>query len=307
MAIQGFKTKVGLGKETTFGTAVVPSFMLPNKAPKPKDIYKQIVDSDLRGSNSKDQQSQQGTGHSEVDLDFPAYPDLIGNMLMALLGTDTPTGAGPTYSHALTQADAPPSYSITDYDGVAAKVYAGQKISDLTLKYATDGDFRVTSKSTGKVSASAATPATAFTTAQQFLGWQSSVTIGGVANNKMIDFELSLKRVVELVWGAGDAKDVTDSAADALEVTGKMTFVPSDHTELNYYLNDTQPTCVIVITSGTNVLTLQMSVCSFESPTEIQRGGKAYPMISASFRAIYNATDAGSIKATLVNGQSASY
>ena len=89
-----------------------------------------------------------------------------------------------------------------------------------------------------------------------------------------------------------------------------MTFVPTDFTEMNYYLTNAQPAASIVFTSGANTLTLQMTKVAFQDPTELDHGSP-YLKVVASFEAVANATDAGTgnspAKLILVNTKAVAY
>lgn len=314
MPVPTFRLFAGLAKETTWGTAVPATTFYPILKPKHAVKYQTILDQGFRSNAAKDQGWFQGTAHTEIDYpDMMFYPDDSGHLFMGMLGTDTISGAGP-YTHTITLLNSalPPSYTLVKFDALlaTARSVAGSYMEDVTLKFAHRGALTVGVKARGKIEANVTAPSNTYSSAPILMPWQGALTLGGGSNAKLIDFSLNIKRPVELIFGINNSQDATAGNVGPIEVTGKMTFVPTDFTEINYYLNNTQPATSIVFTSGTNTLTLQMTKTAFEDPTELDHGS-AYAKISASFRAIANATDAGTgnspLKVIAVNGKAAAY
>jgi hypothetical protein len=122
--------------------------------------------------------------------------------------------------------------------------------------------------------------------------------------------QLDIKRPLSQIWGFSQSQDQSGMVVADMEVNNKMTFAPQDYTELNYFLNNTQPTFSLTLLSDVNSLTLQMSKLAFEDQTTLDHG-QPFARIVATGRAVVNATDAGignaPIKVIAVNSQSASY
>jgi hypothetical protein len=91
-----------------------------------------------------------------------------------------------------------------------------------------------------------------------------------------------------------------------VEMTGKLAFAVNDSTELNYYLNNTQPILSTVFTSGSNSLTIVMSKCAFIKASVID-SGSPYIKVTSPIRAIRNSTDSGCGKITLLNPKNTAY
>lgn len=318
MAQPSYLLQVGLAKEITWGTAVASTTFFPILKPSFETKYESIIDDGYRANASKDQAFYQGSGYTEVNLpDMMVYPTATGNLFMAMLGADAVTGAGP-YTHPITLLNSgnPPSYTLTKFDNLTANArqVAGVYFEELDLKFASTnagtGKLTATAKGRGKIETSVAKPTASFDAGSVYLPWQGALTLGGSSNAKLLTFDLALKRTVELQFPVANSQDVQGSTVYVLEVTGKLTFAPSDLTEYNDYLNNSQPAFSLVFTSGTNTLTLQMSKAAFESPTLLDHGSP-YAKVSASFRAIANSTDAGTgnspIKVIVVNGQATNY
>lgn len=115
----------------------------------------------------------------------------------------------------------------------------------------------------------------------------------------MLGGELNLKRQVNMVFGANNSQDPSLNQIGPLEVTGKLLFYMTDDTELNNYLNNSQPAVSILFTSGTNTLALALGKCDFEK-AKIDRGAE-FVKVDAQIRGHYNTADAGPCKITVVN------
>ncbi|MHB8573540.1 MAG: phage tail tube protein [Candidatus Dormibacteria bacterium] len=312
MPLAVFKRQTGFGKESTWGTGVAPTFGMAITGPKPKDDIKALYDDGLRGSPAKDFAYFPGVRQAMFDGDSLYYPDDTPNLLMAILGTDAVTGAGP-YTHALTAALTPPSYTISDFLGITgsnSRQYAGCYLSELSFKWATDADLKVSFKWGGKASTLIAQPTEAYTALTAVAGWQAALTLGGSSDTRLIDAEVTIKRQLEAVWGANNSQDPTAFVPGPLEVSGKLTVAPDDFTEYAYYTGNTQPTASILFTAGANTLTLQMTKTAIEAAQF--ETGKTFHTLPLSFKAIANSTDGTAsilspIKAIVVNSRSTTY
>lgn len=299
-------TWLGLAKEASFGTAVVPTYYSPFKDVKPEDVIDYIKDQGIRGAMATTYNVINGIQHSTMDITTDAYPDVLGLFLLSILGSDTVTGASSPYTHAfkLARTAQPPSLTHTYYDGTSIRQFAGHMVEEVSIKWAANAAIEVSVKSQGKVSAvygSALTPTPSSTT--PFAGWQFTATLGGTQKLNLVGFDISLKRKLYVQHAANDSTNPTAIVSGGLEVTGKATFDKADDTELNAFLNNTQPSFVLTGTQPTTnyQLTLTMSKCAFLkdpiSAKEVVQG-------DVDFESIDNGTDNGPIAITLVNGVS---
>jgi len=305
-----FQTQIGLGKEATWGTGVADTAYFPVDKPVFKDVPKWLNDTGYRGIRSKTFAKQQGVISTAFELpSMKFYPDDSGHFLMAILGSDAVTGTNP-YTHTLTQLNAlPPSYTLTDLSGLAAsgnaRQYTGGYVEEVTLEYKADGDFLISVKGQGKPSTLVAKPTASYSTQNFLLGWQAQLTLAAQVNARIMGMKYTLKQKVEVIWGGNAQQAPTAINVGPLELTGQMDVEPNDETEFLYYINNTQPVASLNFTSGTNQLTLQQSKMGFEQGP-ISRSGD-YVTIPMTFEGIYNTTDAGTLKAILVNPRSTSY
>jgi Phage tail tube protein len=187
---------------------------------------------------------------------------------------------------------------------------AGVYWSDLQFKFMNPGKLTVAAKGTGKIQTQATKATNSYEANSVFLPWQAVFTLAGAGNTKIFDASINLSRPVEWIWGFSGTQDGTGGNVGPLRIKGTFTAASTDLTELNYYLNNTQPVASIVFTSGTNTLTFQMSKTAFVDPTELDHGNP-YARTTMNFDAVANSTDAGTgnapIKVILVNTRNTAY
>lgn len=307
--------QVGLSKESVWGTAVAPATFFPVRgAVKVELRQNNLLDEGWTGVAGKDKTFIPGVQWSELDWpDMWFYPDTTPHFIMGMLGVDTVTGTNP-YTHTLTLLNTgnPPSYTTSKFDGLVAtaRQAAGVYFSDVSMKFANPGKFSIAVKGMGKIPTNATKPTASYSSLAPYIPWQAAATIGGSGNTKLIECQLDIKRPLAQIWGFNNTQDQTGIVVSDLEVNLKMTFAAQDYTELNYFINNTQPVVSILFTSGASTLTLQMSKVAFEDPTNLDHGSP-YARVVATGRAISNSTDAGTgnspIKVIAVNAQSTAY
>ena len=309
--VQTFLTQLMLAPETTFQTATtVGGASIAAKGPKANEIFESLYDQGYRGHASMDYAYYQGVGHSEIDLpDMWFYADDYGHFFMAMLGTDNATTSASSTSHVITLVDGlPKSYTLTDYNGVDTRQYAGLYFEEVDMKWTTPGRLTLSAKAQGMTATTAAKPAAAYSSASVYLPWEMASTINGVANVHIINMELALKRKVEPIWGMSNSQQPNLESDGPLEVTGKIDFAVADNTELNLYKSNTQPAATFLLTGAStiNTMTMHFNDLAFETPTVIDRT-KDFLVLQSAFRGIWNATDSGPLKVTLTNARTASY
>jgi Phage tail tube protein len=309
---------IGAGKEGSWNTPAVAATFFPLlPASKHKPMVEPIEDDGYRGTAARVQGWYQGVGWSEVDWgDLSFYPDDSGILLMGMLGVDTVTGTNPfTHTMTLLNTAFPPSYTCVRFTNLVATAeqVAGVYWEELTFKFVatgTAGRLTVSPKGRGTIQGTVTKPTNTYSAQQLVLGWQGALTLASVANAKLLTGTISLKRTVSMLFAAANSQNANGANVDQIDVSGTLEFYPTDMTEMNFYLNNTQPSASFLFTSGANTLTLQMSKTAWKSPTELD-AGTPYYRLRSSFTAVANATDAGTgnspLKAILVNPRAVTY
>jgi hypothetical protein len=98
---------VGIGRELTAGTAVLPAATVPVEKGEPDEKVTWLDDKSLRGSMAEEYGLVQGVEESEFDFSGPVYINTLGYILHNLMGDYTATGSTPANSTTLSaQANA---------------------------------------------------------------------------------------------------------------------------------------------------------------------------------------------------------
>jgi hypothetical protein len=307
------RSVLGIAKETVFGTAVPPTAFLPVNPPTPKDNLALLEDKGLRGSMVSMYDEIPGPASSTFDFDGDVFPDTLPWMLTGVLGDLLTTGASVPYSHAISVLNSgdgqTPSYTLTDFYGVAARAYAGAKFSELGVKFAGDGMLTYTAKAVALASAVATTPTAAYTAVPPLAGWTGVVSVGGTVLSNVIDGEVTIKRTVTVVDSVDGSQAPYKLWSGPVTADGKLTLVMEDDSQLINYLTNVKPALDINFTSGTGAaltqVKLHMSSVVY-SAADIGRG-KDFVELAVTFSAKANVTDVGAsagyspIKATVQN------
>lgn len=82
---------IGIAKEVTQGTYVVPAFYLPCTKIDAEDVYVEERDESYRNNDTTVQGIYQGPVDSALSIDMMAYPDALPYLLRAIVGPDTVT------------------------------------------------------------------------------------------------------------------------------------------------------------------------------------------------------------------------
>lgn len=255
------------------------------------------------------------TNVSGTTLTFANNPLRFAHSTAAAVHTVT----GP-YTHNFAALNSgsgqPPTHTATDYTTltptVGARAYPSLCVAQ--LDFTGNSEQLFTAKVTGNswVSAPAGqTPTNTTNFVVPMPNWRSTVTVGGVQVFNVSEWQLTIKRQLQVYWTNQGFQNPYIIARGPLDVTGSLSYsVAQDETPLTNMLNNTQPTLSIVINNGlssTNQLqyTFAVNKCAFI---------KAKPTRSAvlfgyddDWQGIANTTNVGGsgglgpIKVTVVN------
>ena len=305
------KQFLGLAKETTHGTPVVPAVTMPVAEFTPDQTFEMLADESWRGHLGDNSGLQQGVTKAEFDIKGPAFLDTLPHLLLNILGDRTTTGSAP-YQHAFSLLNSgsaqPPSHTFTHFQGPAATVGArqwpGACLSELTLKWSAESElFTVEGKGTSWGSQlPGSAPTAAPSTVPPLPAWRAIVGIGGPAASgtlvkNVATIELSLKRTLKPYYTASGSQDPYIIQRGKLEVTGKLNFVADSEAPFLAYLANTQPQLQVVIgngVSGAGQLSLQLDVDRAAYTTSKFSGGNDAAEYDVEWKAVSTTTNAGS-------------
>ena len=290
---------LGLAYETAYGTAVVPSFWLPVSSAKPQDEIKKIADEGRRANLSKTFAVYDGVTSSTFDVEFDCYPDAIGYLLKAIMGQDVVTGSAP-YFHKFQVVNAlAPSLTLSYFNGIAEHAYAGSVLSELSLKFDTESVVTATGKFDGIKGAPVATTTPSFSPINAFMGWGSSLKIGGASNTNMVGGEIDIKREVKLLYGANNSQSPNKFSSGRIDMTGKFTFDVEDEAELALLGSGLQTLDFILSQDANHSLEFSFSAAHIDKATIDT--SQEFVRVDLEFSTVYNVTDAGIATISLKN------
>lgn len=307
MAVQNsVRSFIGIAKEVTKGTVVAPTDFIPvmKDSVKPVDVIDPLYDTGLRGSMVTNYNYIQGRTRSTFDYSSAAFADTIGYALAGIMGSVATTGVSAPFTHTISlknsfaeNADAQPiSYTLTDFYAVNTRSYPGCQFSDFSLKFNADGLLEYDAKATGWESSDVAVPTPTFSTLLPTPVWRGTVSIGGSSVANAMNGNIDLKRAVTPIYGISSTQNPYQVFLGALEVTGKITFIMESDTELNRYLNNTQPAIVLDWNYGTGAdeVQIQATLTKGAYTAAVIERGDDFVQVTVDINAMGNATDAGS-------------
>ena len=171
------------------------------------------------------------------------------------------------------------------------------QFTDFTLKFNSEGLLEYDAKAMGWISSTATTPTPTFTTVTPTPVWTGTVTVGGTSISNAVDGEVSIKRPVTPIYGIANTQNPYQIFVGATEVTGKISFVMENDTQLTNYLTNTQPALVFNFSQGTGSTATQIQFTATKGAYvvgDITRG-KDFVQVEIQFNAQGNLTDAGTV------------
>lgn len=218
--------------------------------------------------------------------------------------------AASKHSFAQDQRATPiPSYSLTQFNKIETRGYAGCVMSELDLKIDPKAAVSADAKWMGMPSATETTVAPTFSSAQPVLGWQWALTLAGIASTRALTGDYSLKRAVEAINSSDGTQGPREIFPGALEVDYKMKAIFENNTDFSQFQGYTS---VPVVATLTQALAFGGSVLTITSTN--QKYTKFAPDFSTEYLSAdiessgsFNSTDNGLLVVTLSNFSSTAY
>jgi hypothetical protein len=185
---------------------------------------------------------------------------------------------------------------LTDFYAADVRSYPGCQFSDFSLKFNADGMLEYDTKTTGWASTAVADPTPTFSTVLPTQVWRGTVSIGGSAVSDAMTGNIDMTRSVTPVYGISDTQNPYQVFLGPLEVTGKITFIMEDDTELTRYLNNSQPAIVLnwAYGAGAAAVQIQATITKGAYTAAVIERGEDYVQVSIDLNGQGNTTDAGS-------------
>ena len=328
MALPRSRSYLGIAKETrpapgSSPSAVAATDYIPFTSITPFDNVKYLDDKGMRGSMVDEYGVIQGNIYSEFDFGGDVFADTVGYIYGGVLGDVATTGTGAPYTHtiALLNSQAsngqPTTFTLSDYYSLGSsstRQFAGVQFAGIDTKFSADALVTYTAKGMGYQSVTAANPTPSFSTVTPQAAWTGTVALAGGTTATLAEGNVNIQRAVTPIFTVDGTQAPYQLFAGPLTVDGSMLLVFESDTQLNYYLQNTQPSLSVDFTSGTGASLVQvkffMTKCAF-TVAKIERT-KDYIELNVNYKAIANTTDAGAssgyspVKVTLKNAKAAS-
>ena len=294
--------------------SVGPANYIPVTSLEFQDKYTQLDDKGYRGSNVDSYNRVQGVVNSEISLGGDLFTDTVGYLLGGIFGASDFTSGTPN-THAFSVKNTgngqPTPFLIYDFDVTNTRVFSGSKLSELAFKLDPSGLVSWTAKAQGMTSAVVSNPIQSYTNVNASPAWQAAATIGGTAIPTVVSADVTIKRANDVVQTLDGTQNPYSIFVGPCSASGSMTLVMEDDTQLLNYLQASQPSLDLTLTTGTGAtqqyFQLHFTKCNFDSAVPKQTG-KSYIELDVAFTAVANTTDATTagtgyspLKATIKN------
>lgn len=292
-----------------------PADYLPVTVLDVEDQIVQLPDKGFRGSAVEQYDSKQGTRVASVSVGGDVFADTIGYLLGSVTGSVDYTG-GPPNQHAFATNNAGDTQPTPEvwwvYNNIDTRVFAGAKASEVGLKFDPSGLLTWTGKIMGFMSGPVAATTASYTSEPVSESWRCAVQLGGSTVTYVENVDLTLKRGVDAVYSLVGTQDPYRIWSAATAIDGKMTVVFEDNTQLNNFLNNSQPAFDIKWTAG-GLTPHSVEVHSTKAnytTAKPKMSSKGYWELDIDWVGLANTTDkttAGGgyapYKATIINGK----
>lgn len=298
----GRRGALGLAKEATAGTIVLPTFWLPYNSISFDDKTTTVVEEGALGriedSDSRHITNKFGEGEVEFDL----RDTETGLILTSLFGASPTTTGGPTYAHtyALQNTNTHQSLSLAYEDPNHAKIFPYGVINGLSISVEPEGIVTASASFMSRASrdwtASAITPS--YTSLgnkflHQHLIFKLAANTGALAaasniSLKGLTLNLTANSQLDNVTGTAEPEAVLNHQ---FAVEGEITLNFEDQTYRNYMLDGTYRAMEITLQrSATSSLQLQFPRVSF-SEWEQDRSLNEIAAQTIQFKGHYDAAN----------------
>lgn len=320
----GALAHLGLGKESTWGSAVAASDYLKFVSEGITEEIEQVIQEALSGIVDE-APSFEGLHNIAGDISTDVYPNSLGHLLRSAFGAPKTTQPDATnnptvYQHEFSPSQAEfsdvcalPPYTVEVHRDLAqAFQYAGTVVNDLTLNFGTDNKImRASAAVIAKKLELISKTTPSFESTAPFLWDDAVISIDGAANNDASTLEFGVNNSLEGRATLDGTKEIS-----RIKRSGKRTFPVSftmdlsSLTEFNRFKGQNEVAASITLTGATITgtynykLTVDMPKLRYTAfPINVGGAGEVTAQVTGSAK--YDTVSANAMKVTLVNTTSA--
>lgn len=323
--LEGRQGYIGLGIETTPGTTVAATTVLPFMTNTIMGKHEPTLDIAARGSRALNYTSIQGKRWGEGDLEVNVDTLNIGFIFKLATGTEATStpGAGVTdhLFYTTVSGNTPLTATLYQYQGIDVQKYASMALDKvdlevkdglMTAKTTFKGLFPTTGSNTNQTVSGTLLNFTDYT-----LKFGSTLTLAAAASfTPVTDFLMTINNNAEVIFENSTTTASTGSATrvfwKSLEVTGAFTRFFESQTERDNYYNLNKQS-IIMTASGTGLpsalnetLTINLAKCAYVDQS-VETGIDNFYAIKTTFKAEVDQVQGKQYDITLRNYRSAAY
>lgn len=270
----------------------------------------------LTDFNGNDVRQYTGVQFGSVDVKFSAEGLLeytaMGNGYQAGANATITTATGSAGTVTYTAAN---NFYVGQVVTITGNTTPALNLSSQTIVTASATQFTVSNVATGTGTggtATVVTPTASYSTVTNVPVWTGTTTLAGSVTTRLAEGNISIKRALTPIFTVDASQAPYQIFQGAVEVEGSLKLIFEGNTELNYFLNNTQPSLDIAFNQGSGgtatKVQFTMTKCAFQV-AKIDRS-KDYVELDVNYKAIANTTDVGAssgyspIKVVLQNAKS---
>lgn len=302
---------VGIGKESSYGTAVAPTvFFIPQEVKGMNIDMDRQYNEGVKGTAPKNKNAFSGIAKLEGGYEMDLYPLASTYVLHSALGgvnSALESGETEVYKHTFTESFTKPSYTVEEKFGEVIKRYAGYVAQKFTVEVKKGETAKISFAGMAK-SQNSETPATAsYETTRPFnFADVSTLTIGGVSvltHAQEVSFEYDNGLVGRPSLGDNYIKGVV---AGKSEMKGKILMYLDSTTKdfIEDHITNTQRAIDFILTGDAIGEESNNSYRIYIAKADIQSYSEEitdnYNMLELSFEAVEDATD-GIVRVEVIN------
>jgi len=290
-----------------------PTNFIPVSTFTPSDNINYLADTNYRGSAVVRYGHVAGAVDGAYASGGNVYCDTIGYLLGNMLGDVVTTGASAPFQHVIAPLNSgnaqPRSFTLTDSDPVQARAYPSMLCTDLSFTIDASQLLTWSGSFIGFPSGTVGQPTTSFSTLQAVPGFLGQTTIAGTFVPTVQSATVDFKRTGTIDQTVDGNPQPYSIFVGPVDVTGKLTLIYEDESQLLNYLNGTNVSLDFNYTRGAGAALEQFKI--HMNSVTYTVGAKSMNndqmMVDITFEANANSTDVGAsgglspVKVTLQN------
>lgn len=319
----GRQQEIGLGRETSRGTVVTPSFWVPKSNFKIEDKALKAKFNGSYGVLPGGDDALVTQKWSEGDLEMNLTDKTIGLLMYALFGTSTPASFNSVYKHTMSIQNSvqPTTLSLVMHDPIGSVdlAYAMAMVNSFEIEVALGELVAIKVNFIGKSHKDVTPVARTYTAENKFahnhLTFKvaaNSASLSAASKINLQSFKMKIERMVVRENALGTVQPV-DVLARGFKISGSLKLTYEDRTYRDYMMNGTKKAIRmdlvntdVTIGSTNPAFRIDLPICHFEQ-WEPGHPLEEIAMQDINFEALYDVANSYLISDAYVVNSTSSY